>query len=480
MGGILLPIVGVGASNNINPSQLPSLNLWYDATTGNAAQFGSTLSDGSVVTTWKDLSGTGHDANKAGSSTVKPTWQANELNGYGVVEFTASETDSLDINPIAWAQSLPGATIYVVSKAYRLGTSNNTIVTSNQGDFNISWDGNYWQVKQAGGTGRATSLAADTNNYHIFGQIFDGTQSGNDNRLKFRYDGQPITLDFGATTVGTATNASANYLYLGRDAAGTVYFQGAIGTIMIWTRALSITECLQVEAYLKSIWNLPSNNTIVTDSLQVYLSGGSYQGSGTTWTGLKNAVNATLVNTPTYTVTSPGYFNFAPASLEEATLPAISSLSNWTIESWFRVTSSLSGKCTAVVTDIYDLAKLNFSMGTNIFPTNSNICIGFYNGAWRTTTGFAPSLNTWYHVVGTYDGNTITQYVNGSSNTTLSYAGTSQASGLGMRIARRWDEATTSTNYFPGDISVVRIYSNALSASQVLKNYNASKAMYGL
>lgn len=246
-----------GQSSVTNPNQLPNISLWYNATDGSPAQFTTQLTDGAVVTQWVDLTGSGHDANKAGGSSVKPSWQANEQNGKGVVQFTASETDSLDINPIAWAQNLNGASIYVVAKADILGAALSTIVTSNQNDFNISWNGSYWQTRFAGGIGQATNISPDTQNYHVFGIVFSGTQAGNANRLKFRYDGVEQPLNFGATTVGATTNASASYMYLGRDSAGTFYFNGCIGTMMIFTRALNIAECLQVEQYLKNIWAVP-------------------------------------------------------------------------------------------------------------------------------------------------------------------------------------------------------------------------------
>lgn len=251
--GVMQPIVG--QSIVTNPNQLPSIGLWYNATDGSAAQFGSNLTDGAVVTQWLDLTGNGRVANKAGSSTIKPSWQANEQNGKGVVQFTAAESDSLDINPITWAQSLSGATVYVVAKALTLDGTNRTMVTTNTGGYNISWSGSYWRVGAASGFGEAQSLSPDTSAYHVFGNIFDGTQTGNANRLKFRYDGVQQTLNFGATTVGTTTSPTASYFYFGTN--NSTYFNGYIGTIMIWTRALNISECLQVESYLKTVWATP-------------------------------------------------------------------------------------------------------------------------------------------------------------------------------------------------------------------------------
>ena len=210
----------------------------------------------------------------------------------------------------------------------------------------------------------------------------------------------------------------------------------------------------------------------------LFLNATNYSGSGSTWTAT-NGSSATLFNTPTYVSASPTYFNFSPTSLKYATVPNIGSLSNWTVEAWFRLTSSLSGYVTSVVCNQFNLStSLNFSIGTNNSPANYNLCVGFYDGSWRTTSGFSPSTNIWYHIVGTYDGNTVNQYVNGTINTFLNYTGT-PTSGGEVRIARRWDEpASVSSNMFPGDIGLVRIWNSALSAAQVSTLYAQNSSRF--
>lgn len=219
----------------------------------------------------------------------------------------------------------------------------------------------------------------------------------------------------------------------------------------------------------------------VTNNLLLSLDAANYTGSGTAWPA-EPGTNGTLVATPVYTSVNPTYFSFVPASFQYATDVAMASMTNWTIEAWFRTTATLTGQITAVVCDQFDgSTNLNFSMGTNNSPASYNLSIGFFNGAWRTTTGFAPTLNTWTYCAGTYNGTTLVQYQNGTSQSTTSYTGISASGGQGIRLARRWDSpANVSANFFPGDIAIVRIYNTALSAGQILQNYNAESARFGL
>jgi hypothetical protein len=212
------------------------------------------------------------------------------------------------------------------------------------------------------------------------------------------------------------------------------------------------------------------DNTMPAPTL--YLDALDYTGSGTTWTAEKGS-NATLINTPTFVAPSPTYFDFDDATGEYATVPNLGDLNSWTVEAWFRLDAVLgAGDVTAVVCNQYNLVnKLNFSIGTNRAPVNQNICVGFFDGAWRTTTGFAAAADVWYHVVGTYDGSTIRQYVDAVLDTQLSYSGTPQSGGE-VRIAARWDSLSVPNDFFPGDVGLVRIWNSALSTSQVQELYN--------
>jgi len=244
----------------ITPVNIGNGFVWLNADLGSVTNFGSLLTDGATVTTWKDAYAGSHDANKAGNASVKPIWKSNIQNGLGVVRFDGVN-DSLNINPVnSPSPTLQGAAVYtlfVVSKASTLSASK-TLTSTDTGGFKIFHDGTQWGVATSNGTGIATGLSGDTTKFHIFTVQYNGSLSGNSNRLKFRYDSIDQTLNFGATTVGSTTNATASYLYIGQDAAGTVdnFFHGDIAEIVLYVRSFTTSEVQAEESYLKAHWNI--------------------------------------------------------------------------------------------------------------------------------------------------------------------------------------------------------------------------------
>jgi len=186
----------------------------------------------------------------------------------------------------------------------------------------------------------------------------------------------------------------------------------------------------------------------------------------------------TLFNSPTYTAGPPAYFSFDAASLEYGSAQNLGSLSRWTVEIWFRVTASLTGQTMMIVGNAFNGSNVNFSIGTNNAPNNYVINTGFFDGAWRTAGVLAPTLNTWYHVIGTYDGNYVSQYVNGLLQQSTAYVGTPQSGGE-VYVAKRWDLGT-STDHFPGDIGLANVYAGAMTAGEVAKRWEATRSTYGL
>lgn len=267
MGGIALPLFGsvAGRQSQPEPNELPSLNLWFNgsssATTVNTTttdNFNVPVTNGTSISAWKDLTKFGHDANVTGGVGPQPAYATNICNGLGMLEFTSANSDNLDINPIAWSQNLPGITIYVLARPTSYASQFPLAAT--EIGTGVLYDGTNMRVGAAGATATTSSFSKDTNKCHMFGMIFDGSQIGNENRLKFRINGEQQSLSF-TGTVGTLTSSSASYFFVGGENRSGItlgFMDGYVGEVMIWTRTLTFSEQLGVESYLRNKWGLTS------------------------------------------------------------------------------------------------------------------------------------------------------------------------------------------------------------------------------
>lgn len=220
----------------------------------------------------------------------------------------------------------------------------------------------------------------------------------------------------------------------------------------------------------------------VTTGLVQYMDAQDYSGSGTTWPA-RTGLAGTLYNAPTWTSAGPGYFTFDPASLQYALFPNIGDLGNWTVECWFNLTASLdTAENTAAVTTVYDgTGQINYTLsswsGSAYAPY---MTAGYFNGSWFYTSGAIPTVGTWYQMVGTFDGTTLSAYWNGALYNQNNPPGPTAANGGSIRVARRWDGPESSIHYFPGRIALVRIYDTDIGSSGVAQNWNANKERFGL
>ena len=215
----------------------------------------------------------------------------------------------------------------------------------------------------------------------------------------------------------------------------------------------------------------------------------SYPGSGTTWTDLSGRGNTgTLTNGPTYSGSNSGSLSFNHTDLEYVSFSSSSSLQflnrlPYTLEAWVyptrnpgaanytgifdRESNAGSGR------DGYNLYFLG-SAGTDTYFFTERFTSGSYNPV-SVTLNQSVSVNNWHHIVGTYDGTTLTLYRNGSSVgtpviTTGNITNTSKTLTVGVRGGQ----------YFGGNISNAKIYNRALSAQEIQQNFNATRSRFSI
>ena len=227
------------------------------------------------------------------------------------------------------------------------------------------------------------------------------------------------------------------------------------------------------------------NRSIVTSGLTLCLDAGnlkSYPTSGTTWTDLsKNGNNGTLINSPTFSSLNGGsiVFNGSNQYIDNTgTVSTFSFIQNtgvYTISAWVKP-SVLNKEMYICGNDSGTAAQKGFYLGT----TSTDIFIVITRGGFGTVATLVVNscfLNTtdWVNVVVVGNGITNQFYRNGvifgaSSNTSTLSTGDSSFS-LGIGFIKN----ATTTWLWNGNISNTLIYNRALSASEVLQNYNATK-----
>jgi hypothetical protein len=221
---------------------------------------------------------------------------------------------------------------------------------------------------------------------------------------------------------------------------------------------------------------------IVTSGLVVSLDAAdrnSYAGSGTTWFDLSgNENNGSLINGPTYTSSYQGTIIY------DGTDDAVS------IPDWMaNITGGFTIQSIAMPTEYSGIEPALwgiYNTGGTYCRWNSNTSILVYlNG--KGSTNLVASINTtnninkFWDFTLTYDsGSTTTRgYINGLqvySNTT-----TNVALPLDTRVTAVGRYATAGNIYdFKGNYGIFKAYNRALSAAEVLQNYNATKSRFGL
>ena len=214
----------------------------------------------------------------------------------------------------------------------------------------------------------------------------------------------------------------------------------------------------------------------------------SYPGSGTTWRDMSgNGNNGTLTNGPTFNSANGGSIVFDGAddvvntSLNLGTNP----IPSHTISVWFK-TNSASGKKIIGIENVQNgqaasLYDRHLYVGTNsklyyvVYDTKSNFITSSANVAdniWRNATAICTGANS------------ISLYIDGILNGSTTGNSYSFYDISYIRIGGYALAAPTHPNslpgYFTGNISVVQIYNRALSASEILQNYNAQKSRFNL
>ena len=186
--------------------------------------------------------------------------------------------------------------------------------------------------------------------------------------------------------------------------------------------------------------------------------------SGTTWTNLVGG---------SYPITSGTFQNsggiqsilFNGSTFVDIGSP-ISTNSNFTKEAW-------------VFDDSGAGSRNIISSSSNVFWVSSTTLNGGVNNAYFLVSKDAFPINTWKHVVMTFDDqlNTMRLYIDGvevGENTNVSQSYVNEVERIGSHVS-----GSTPVSFWRGKIAKVKIYTTALCAAQVVSSFNTDAPTFG-
>lgn len=196
----------------------------------------------------------------------------------------------------------------------------------------------------------------------------------------------------------------------------------------------------------------------------------SYNG-GTTITDLMGNANATVYKAPTYTSSGAYNLNFSSASSQYILTNNIGSTFNQSVFMWVYPTGN------GVLLSELGQPQINTSYhNSNIELVNGTMKFSVWNSA-IITSSIATPINSWCYIGMTYNGTTLTAYVNGVSAGSTTVA-RSAPENLYYGIAAI--DATTMGNGGYGNfkLGAFHYYKRALSLNEIKLNFNVQLSKF--
>jgi hypothetical protein len=192
----------------------------------------------------------------------------------------------------------------------------------------------------------------------------------------------------------------------------------------------------------------------------------SYSGTGTTWADISgNSNNGTLVNSPTYSSTYGGGFQFNKSNTYVTLPTGLLTGNDFTVIMWLKGDGTGGGQ---TLFGNYPAGNLQMFYGTS------------YIGMYLANASAYADAGIWYtsnivQYAALRSGTNLEIYLNG----TLIRVGSSSAV-LGGSVPFRIGTNTSGSEQFGGTIYTCQVYTSALSSSKIVENYQALRTRFGV
>ena len=236
---------------------------------------------------------------------------------------------------------------------------------------------------------------------------------------------------------------------------------GNVQSVNFYSRALSQTEIKQ------NYFGSP----IVTDGLVFAVDANnivSYPKSGTTWYNLTSSISSgSLNNGPTFNPANGGSIVFDGTNDVINTNFTQTFINELTVETWYRGTKTTRNHLWNFGSSVADNLHCNFN------DTGYTLWVYWQGGGSPAIFFTSPNFtdNNIHHLVFRHSGSVNQVYLDGQLLTPIATSGTQTFTGGGVGGAYNIGGSPN----FGGNVYANRVYNRALSASEILQNYQAEQ-----
>lgn len=246
---------------NVSPSSIAGLVGWYDFSDTSTI----TTSSGRVTICTNKAGSSGGGGRLEVDTGPGPTYSSATQNGLNTALFDGSTTYLDDKTVDALLRNVSGWSKFIVCKTLR---NNNSVVDTiaNVASADAITARAAIQIQPTTGNWSAggrrlqtdafqnciSSTQATITAFHYLSVVASYTAT----TCTLFLDGTQIAQNIAWASVGTTSN-DGGFLWMGRSGAGTSWFNGHAGELLIYDNALSTTSRQTIEGYLKSKWGIP-------------------------------------------------------------------------------------------------------------------------------------------------------------------------------------------------------------------------------
>ena len=403
------------------------------------------------------------------------------------------------ITPNTSATTAPDGTL-TADKLIENTTNSNHFVVQNVGTISGSYTISCF-LKSAERYKGYIQLFGSGGNAAAFFDLNLGTTGGAGNTITAYPNGW-----YRITSTFTFTSATAAVYIVLNDNSGTASYTGdGVSGIYVWGAQVEVGSAATIyqgiaaantlvspgfvkrvsndsTSYVTNIFDEVTGGAVVDSSLVLWLdafNASSYPGTGTTWTDLSgNGNNGTLTNGPTYSSANGG------SIVLDGTNDYVITPSN----NLFYTTNSITFNMwfNAANTTQLNACALNFQksgwQGYQFYQSGTGMVVVYsgQTGSNDFSASCTIAANTWYMLTFVINRTAGFYYVYQNAVQRASSAITHPAISTGSAVLSLGNRSVVPDSYWSGSIANFQVYNKALTAAEILQNFNALRDRYGI